>query len=131
MPPVAVLPLGSCSATTDIEVLDRDSDDDLITDLEDMYIELKPFSDEDDLELIGSRNNIAVNGSRFYERMPIPDLQVPDKSPFGERASWVPTVAVEEFAATLTSWFGLNNTQLHDVFPKLHRFNNQDLDFYA
>jgi len=25
--PVAVLPLGSCSATTDIEVLDRDSDD--------------------------------------------------------------------------------------------------------
>jgi len=72
----------------------------------------------------------AVDGGHFYGRMPILALNGPDHSPVGGRASWVPSVAVDELAATLAKWFGLDNTQLHEVFPNLNRFNNQDLGLF-
>lgn len=73
----------------------------------------------------------AVDGGKFYGRMPILDLDGPDKSPFGGRASWIPTVSVDEFSATLAKWYGLDNTQLADVFPNLGRFSTPDLGFFV
>ena len=43
--------------------------------------------------------------------------------------SLLPTIAVDQYAATLASWFGVSNSQLADVFPNLSRFASSNLGF--
>ncbi len=45
------------------------------------------------------------------------------------RASLIPSVSVEQYAATMGSWFGLNSDELAGVFPNLSRFDTANLGF--
>jgi uncharacterized protein (DUF1501 family) len=47
----------------------------------------------------------------------------------GARGRWIPTVAVDQYSATLVSWFGVGNADLTAVFPNLGRFSSPSLGF--
>jgi uncharacterized protein (DUF1501 family) len=47
----------------------------------------------------------------------------------GARGRWIPTVAVDQYGATLASWFGVGNADLAAVFPNLGRFSSPTLGF--
>lgn len=45
------------------------------------------------------------------------------------RGRFIPSVAVEQFAATLAGWFGLSNSDLQIVFPNISSFGSTNLGF--
>lgn len=79
----------------------------------------------------------AVRGKNFYGRprdatTPVtifPDLELGGASDTDNRGRWIPTVAVEQYAATLANWFGLAAQDMNYVFPNLPLFAPADLGF--
>jgi uncharacterized protein (DUF1501 family) len=75
----------------------------------------------------------AVDGKRFYGTMPSlaqydddnPDSN-PDDTGYGQI---IPKQAVDQYAATLASWFGVDASSVNDIFPNLGRFPSSDLGF--
>lgn len=47
----------------------------------------------------------------------------------GARGRWIPTTSVEQYAATLSRWYGLPDADLPLVFPKITNFTNTNLGF--
>ena len=47
----------------------------------------------------------------------------------GARGRWIPTVAVEQYGATLAKWFGIPAASNSFVFPNLSLFSTADLGF--
>jgi uncharacterized protein (DUF1501 family) len=47
----------------------------------------------------------------------------------GGKGRWIPTVAVDQYAATLAAWFGVSSSDLYTVFPNLGNFNPATLGF--
>lgn len=45
------------------------------------------------------------------------------------RGRWLPTTAVEQYAATLGRWFGLTDADLPSVFPNIGNFTSSNLGF--
>ena len=45
------------------------------------------------------------------------------------RGRFVPSVAVDQFGATLASWFGISNSDLPGVFPNINNFSAKNLGF--
>jgi len=45
------------------------------------------------------------------------------------RGRWVPATSVEQYAATLARWYGLPDTNLGTVFPKIGNFTTSNLGF--
>ena len=43
----------------------------------------------------------------------------------------IPTTSVDQYAATLGSWFGLNSTELQDALPGLSNFSNPDIGVFT
>jgi uncharacterized protein (DUF1501 family) len=41
----------------------------------------------------------------------------------------VPTISVDQFAATLAKWFGVADAQLDAVAPNLRNFGSRDIGF--
>jgi uncharacterized protein (DUF1501 family) len=68
----------------------------------------------------------SVTGGRFYGQVPTLAVDGPDDSGDGR---WIPTTSVDEYSATLASWFGVATGDLPTVFPNLGRFNNPDMGF--
>lgn len=68
----------------------------------------------------------AVRGNRLYGRFPTLAVNGPDDT---EDGRWIPTTSVDEFSATIASWFGVSNTNLSTVFPNIGRFANPNLGF--
>lgn len=68
----------------------------------------------------------AVKGGQTYGNLPIFAVNGPNDTGLGR---WIPTLAVDQFAATLAKWFGLDSASLADVFPNLSRFSSSDLGF--
>ena len=58
---------------------------------------------------------------------PDADVDGPNFTPFGSRQ--IPTVSVEQYAATLGRWFGLSSGELAETLPRLSEFNTSDLGF--
>ena len=58
-------------------------------------------------------------------------LQLGGPSDTDTRGRWIPTVSVEQYAATLASWYGVANSDLPIVFPNLGRFASANLGFMA
>jgi uncharacterized protein (DUF1501 family) len=70
-----------------------------------------------------------VQGGNIYGDMPEMD---PASDRFtASRARLIPSVSVDQYAATLGAWFGLDNGEVDSVFPNLNRFNSRDLGFMA
>ncbi len=69
----------------------------------------------------------AVAGGDLYGRYPTLTLGGPDDA--GSNGRWIPTTAVDQYGATLASWFGVADTDLDLVFPNLHNFPTRRLSF--
>jgi uncharacterized protein (DUF1501 family) len=69
----------------------------------------------------------AVQGKRFYGTMPslLADNN-PNDTGYGQI---IPTQAVDQYAATLASWFGVDSSSVNDIFPNLGRFPSSNLGF--
>jgi len=81
----------------------------------------------------------AVTGGDFYY-----SLDAPNSGPFptlalsgpndtddgsGARGRWIPTSGVDQYAATLATWFGVSD--LPTVFPNIGNFSTKDLGFMS
>lgn len=69
----------------------------------------------------------AVNGGDFYGDMPI--IEPGSLDSVSDHGRCIPTIAVDEYAATLAQWFGVDISQIADIFPNIGRFNSSDLGF--
>jgi uncharacterized protein (DUF1501 family) len=63
----------------------------------------------------------AVRGGAFYGTMPELTLGGPDDE--GDKGRWIPTIAVDQYAATLSTWFGASPSALTTVLPNLAAFS--------
>jgi uncharacterized protein (DUF1501 family) len=68
----------------------------------------------------------AVNGRRTYGRFPTLAVNGPDDTSTGR---WIPTTAIDQYFATLATWFGVDSGNLATVFPNLGRFSTANLGF--
>jgi uncharacterized protein (DUF1501 family) len=69
----------------------------------------------------------AVAGGDMYGQYPTIALTGPDDA--SGRGVWVPTTALDQYGATLASWFGVGAGSLATVFPNLGNFTVQNLGF--
>ncbi|MFK7958420.1 MAG: DUF1501 domain-containing protein [Lysobacterales bacterium] len=68
----------------------------------------------------------AVQGGQIYGELPNLELDGPQDI---DRGRIIPTLGVEQYAATLSNWFGVPSGELQTVFPNLGNFNQQTLSF--
>ncbi len=71
----------------------------------------------------------AVNGGQAYGTYPQLILNGPDD--VTNTGRWLPTTSVDQYAATLATWFGLSTSQLATVFPNLKNFTTPTLNFMS
>jgi uncharacterized protein (DUF1501 family) len=69
----------------------------------------------------------AVRGGQIYGTMPLLELGGPDDA--GSEGRWIPTIAVDQYAATLATWFGADASELANVLPNLAAFSPRTLTF--
>lgn len=69
----------------------------------------------------------AVKGNTVYGTFPTLALNGPDDA--GNNGRWIPTTALDQFAATLATWFGVPDTGLPTIFPNLTNFPTSNLGF--
>jgi uncharacterized protein (DUF1501 family) len=70
----------------------------------------------------------AVKGGDIYGQVPLLELGGPEDT---GRGRWIPTTSVDEYAATLATWFGVSPTNLPTVLPNIGRFASSNLGFIA
>jgi len=68
----------------------------------------------------------AVNGQRTYGQFPALTVNGPNDTSTGR---WIPTTAIDQYFATLATWFGVDNSNLSTVFPNIGRFAAPNLGF--
>jgi uncharacterized protein (DUF1501 family) len=76
----------------------------------------------------------GVIGGNFYgvpgpNGTVYPTLQLGGPNDTDNRGRWIPTASVEQYAATLATWYGLASGDLPVVFPLLSRFTTPNLGF--
>ena len=69
----------------------------------------------------------AVRGGATYGTFPNQALGGPDDTDSDGR--WIPTTAVDQYAATLAKWFGVADADIPAVVPNIARFPTRDLGF--
>ena len=69
----------------------------------------------------------AVRGGRFFGTMPsLVQNANPDDAGYGQI---IPTTGVDQYAATLASWFGVDAGGIADIFPNLGLYPSANLGF--
>ncbi|MDN4501109.1 DUF1501 domain-containing protein [Alteromonadaceae bacterium BrNp21-10] len=68
----------------------------------------------------------AVKGGDIYGKMP--ELVIGSNDDIGE-GRIIPTTSMDQYAATLATWYGLPNSAFADVFPNLTNFEQQNMGF--
>lgn len=68
----------------------------------------------------------AVKGGATYGKLPALTVNGPDDTGTGR---WIPTMAVDQYAAELASWFGVDSSNLTTIFPNLGRFGRMSVPF--
>ena len=68
----------------------------------------------------------AVKGGDIYGKVPVLQINGPDDSGDGR---WIPTIATEEYASNMASWFGVSASNLSTVFPNIGRFAQTNIGF--
>jgi len=69
----------------------------------------------------------AVQGGQVFGKFPTFELAGPDDADV--RGRWIPTTSIDQYGATLCSWFGIPDSALTSVFPNFGNFNSQKLGF--
>jgi uncharacterized protein (DUF1501 family) len=69
----------------------------------------------------------AVRGGDFYGTPPTLALGGPDDA--DTRGRWIPTTSLEQYAATLATWYGVPAADLPLVFPLINRFATTNMGF--
>jgi uncharacterized protein (DUF1501 family) len=69
----------------------------------------------------------AVKGNAFYGQFPTLALAGPDDT--GSNGRWIPSTSVDQYAATLATWFGVSASDLATIFPNLANFPTSNLGF--
>ncbi len=70
----------------------------------------------------------AVNGGRYYGTSPKISLDADDQVGEGRL---LPTTSVDQYSATLASWFGVSPSELPSIAPNIGRFATSNLGFMA
>ena len=68
----------------------------------------------------------AVDGKRWFGQLPAMAVNGPDDVGGGRL---LPAIAVDQYAATLATWFGVPVGNLADVIPRIGRFGTANLGF--
>jgi uncharacterized protein (DUF1501 family) len=72
----------------------------------------------------------AVRGGDMYGQFPTVGMDIDGFSnPDMVGSAFVPTTSVDQYAATLGSWFGVGNSDLDTIFPNLRNFSSANLGF--
>ncbi len=69
----------------------------------------------------------AVKGGAMYGTFPTLALTGPDD--VSSEGRWLPSTSVDQYAATLASWFGVSDAQMNTVLPNLAAFPVKNLGF--
>lgn len=69
----------------------------------------------------------AVKGNTLYGTFPTLALGGPDDA--DQNGRWIPTTALDQYGATLATWFGVSAADLPSVFPNLANFSAKNLGF--
>ncbi|MGB8323406.1 MAG: DUF1501 domain-containing protein, partial [Candidatus Acidiferrum sp.] len=69
----------------------------------------------------------AVKGNSVYGTFPTVALGGPDDA--DKNGRWIPTTALDQYGATLASWFGVGAADLPTIFPNLKNFATTNLGF--
>jgi uncharacterized protein (DUF1501 family) len=69
----------------------------------------------------------AVAGGDIYGTLPVFTPGGPND--VGSNGRWIPTTAIDQYGATLATWFGVPATALPGIFPNLANFTTQKLGF--
>jgi uncharacterized protein (DUF1501 family) len=69
----------------------------------------------------------AVKGGDMYGTFPTIALAGPDDT--GSNGRWIPTTSLDQYGATLATWFGVSATDMPTVFPTLKNFSTQNIGF--
>jgi uncharacterized protein (DUF1501 family) len=69
----------------------------------------------------------SVTGGDVYGSFPALALGGPDDAI--DRGVWIPSTALDQYGATLASWFGLDAASLPTIFPNLANFTKANLGF--
>jgi len=69
----------------------------------------------------------AVKGNAIYGTFPTLALGGPDDA--DQNGRWIPTTALDQYAATLATWFGVSAANLPSIFPNLANFPTSNLGF--
>ena len=70
----------------------------------------------------------AVQGGRLFGTFPTLAVNGPDDTGQGR---WIPTTSVDEFSATLATWFGVSASDLPTVLPNIGRFAHPNLGIFG
>jgi uncharacterized protein (DUF1501 family) len=62
----------------------------------------------------------AVKGGDIYGAFPTLQLSGPDDA--NNRGVWIPTTSLDQYGASLATWFGVDRAKLGQVFPNLTNF---------
>jgi uncharacterized protein (DUF1501 family) len=69
----------------------------------------------------------AVQGGQIFGKFPTFQLGGPDDADV--RGRWIPTTSIDQYGATLCSWFGIPSSALATIFPNLANFSTQNIGF--
>ncbi len=69
----------------------------------------------------------AVGGGQVYGQFPAFELGGPNDT--DTRGRWIPTISIDQYGATLCTWFGLPPSALALVFPNLANFPTSNIGF--
>ncbi len=69
----------------------------------------------------------AVQGGQIYGKFPTFELAGPDDT--DTRGRWIPSTSIDQYGATLCSWFGIPPGAMGTVFPNLANFPTANLGF--
>lgn len=90
----------------------------------------QPTTDDGSDHAWGSHHLVvggAVQGGQVFGKFPAFELAGPDDADV--RGRWIPTTSIDQYGATLCSWFGLPASALATVFPNLANFPVSNLGF--
>jgi uncharacterized protein (DUF1501 family) len=68
----------------------------------------------------------AVKGGATYGKLPALTINSIDDTGLGR---WIPTTPVDQYAAALASWYGVDSNNLSTIFPNLGRFGPMAVPF--